>query len=240
MTIAGQTRVPAVVYRKECNMLSILEDYIWRSLPEWGAFSTNPNLTKKVNHAGEFLPFHGNTVVFDLSGDTKLALQGLQEELYQSAGWMLAQKLDPSTFHMTLHDLVNGPELTEELKAAMAEAEEKAKHILNQWKGQPPLHMKATWLFNMVNTSIVLGLIPADEDSWRRLEEMYLTLESVVPLGYALTPHITMAYFKPGTYCQYDLDFLRKALRPIELEVPLGLNALFYQEFADMNHYRTK
>lgn len=100
--------------------------------------------------------------------------------------------------------------------------------------------MKATWLFNMVNTSIVLGLAPADGDSWRRLEEMYLALESVVPLGYALTPHITMAYFKPGTYSQYDLDFLRKALCPIELDVPLGLDALFYQEFADMNHYRTK
>ena len=240
MTIAQQTRVPAVVYRKECNMLNILEDYIWRSLPEWGALSTNPNLTKKVNNARGIPPLHANTVVFDLSGDTKLALQGLQEELYQSAGWMLAQKLDPSTFHMTLHDLVNGPELTEELKLAMAEAEEKAKHILNQWKGQPPLHMKATWLFNMVNTSIVLGLIPADEDSWRRLEEMYLALESVVPLGYALTPHITMAYFKPGTYSQYDLDFLREALRPVELEVSLGLDALFYQEFADMNHYRTK
>lgn len=239
MTIAEQHRVPAVVYRKECNMLNILEDYIWRSLPEWGAFSTNPNLTKKVNHAGEFLPLHGNTVVFDLSGDTKLALQSLQEELYQFAGWMLAQKLDSSTFHMTLRDLVNGPELTEELKVAMAEAEEKAKHILHRWKGQPPLHMKATWLFNMVNTSIVLGLAPADGDSWRRLGEMYLALESVVPLGYALTPHITMAYFKPDTYSQYDLDFLRKALRPVELEVPLGLDALFYQEFADMNHYRT-
>lgn len=221
-------------------MLNILEDYICRSLPERGDFYTNPNLTHKVNLAGEFLPFHGNTVVFDLSSDTKLALQGLQKELYQSAGWMLSQRIDPATFHMTLHDLVNAPELTDDFKCRMLESEVKAKSILDQWKGQPSLRMKTTWLFNMVNTSIVLGLAPADEDSWHRLDEMYAALESVVHLGYALTPHITMAYFKPGNYTQYDLNYLSQALRPVNLNVELSLENLFYQEFSDMNHYRTK
>ena len=218
-------------------MLNMLEDYILRSLPEWGDFSTSPNLTKKVTPAGAFHPFHGNTVVFDLSSDTKLALQGLQEELYQTAGWMLSQKLDSATFHMTLHDLVNAPEMSAELLSAMSVAENTTKAILNQWKGQPPLLMKATWLFNMVNTSIVLGLTPADEDSWRRLDEMYLALESVVPLNYALTPHITMAYFKPGTWSQYDLNYLRQVLHPVELDVKLRFEDLCYQEFRDMNHY---
>lgn len=221
-------------------MLNILDDYVWRSLPEWGDFSTNPNLTKKVNHIGGFLPFYGNTVVFDLSDETKQALQVLQEELYRNAGWMLSQKLEPSTFHMTLHDLVNGSELTEEMRTRMAEAEAKVKLILEQWKSQTPLHMKTTWLFNMVNTSIVLGLAPAEEESWRRLDEMYTTLEPVVALGYALTPHITMAYFKPGSYSQYDLDCLRKALHPVELDVELTMKNLEYQEFADMNHYTSK
>ena len=220
--------------------MNILEDYICRSLPERGDFYTNPNLTHKVNLAGEFLPFHGNTVVFDLSSDTKLALQGLQKELYQTAGWMLSQRIDPATFHMTLHDLVNAPELTDDLKCRMLESEVKAKSILDQWKGQPSLRMKTTWLFNMVNTSIVLGLAPADEDSWHRLDEMYAALESVVHLGYALTPHITMAYFRPGTYTQYDLDHLRPALHPVELEVTLSPEDLSYQEFRDMNHYQTK
>lgn len=221
-------------------MLNILEDYICRSLPERGDFYTNPNLTHKVNLAGEFLPFHGNTVVFDLSSDTKLALQGLQKELYQSTGWMLSQRIDPATFHMTLHDLVNAPELTDDLKCRMLESEVKAKSILDQWKGQPSLRMKTTWLFNMVNTSIVLGLAPADEDSWHRLDEMYAALESVVHLGYALTPHITMAYFRPGTLTQYDLNHLRPALHPVELEVTLSLEGLSYQEFRDMNHYEAK
>lgn len=218
-------------------MLNLLEDYIWRSLPEWGDFSTNPNLTRKVDGGGNFLPFYGNTVVFDLSEETKAELQKLQEELYAAAGWMLSRKLDPSTFHMTLHDLVNGPEMTGDLKQRMEAAEQKAKPILESWKGRPPLRMKATWLFQMVGTSVVLGMAPADEDSRNRLEEMYTALESVVPLGYALTPHITMAYFRPGTYNRYDLDHLRKVLHSVELEAELPMEKLFYQEFWDMNHY---
>jgi len=221
-------------------MINILEDYISNSIPEWGEFSTNLNLTKKVNCTGTFLPYFGNTVVFDLSDETKLALQVLQEELYQSAGWMLSQKVDPSTFHMTLHDLMNGPELTEDLKIRMKEAEAKAKPVLEPWMRQQPIRMKSSWLFNMVNTSIVLGLIPADEDSWRRLDEMYMALEPVATLGYALTPHITIAYFKPGSYSQYDLNCLRKALHPIDLDVELKLKNLVYQEFMDMNHYESK
>lgn len=221
-------------------MIHTLEDYICKSLPEWGDFSTNPNLARKVSHTGTFLTFYGNTVVFDLDHDTKLALQSLQEELYRSAGWMLSQRLDPATFHMTLHDLVNGSELSDALLHPMEEAKKKAMPMLAQWRGQAPLRMKTTWLFNMVNTSIVLGLAPADEDSWHRLDEMYTALETVVPLGYALTPHITMAYFKSGTYTQYDLNCLRPALHPVGLEVTLSLEDLSYQEFWDMNHYEAK
>lgn len=153
---------------------------------------------------------------------------------------MLSQKLDSATFHMTLHDLLNGSEMSDTLLHNMEEAKKKAMPILEQWRGQEPLHMKTTWLFNMVNTSIVLGLAPADEDSWHRLDEMYTALETVVPLGYALTPHITMAYFKPGTYTQYDLNCLRPALHPVGLEVTLSLEDLSYQEFWDMNHYEAK
>ena len=221
-------------------MINILEDYIFRSLPEWGDFSTNLNLIKKVSSTGALLPFYGNTVVFNLSDETKKTLQHLQKELYRNAGWMLSQKLDPSTFHMTLHDLMSGPELTDDLKCRMLEAEVKAKSIMETWKGQTPLRMKATWLFNMVNTSIVLGLAPVDEESWRRLDEMYAALESVVHLGYALTPHITMAYFKPGIYTQYDLNYLRRAMRPVELEVELRVEDLHYQVFQNMNYYENK
>lgn len=125
-------------------MINTLDDFIWRSLPEWGSFATNPDLIKKVNLAGEFLPFRGNTVIFRLDEDTKQALRRLQTSLYQSAPDMLAEKLDPDAFHITLHDLVNGCPDDLTLDGRMGEAERQAKTILSDWKYAGPLRMKAT------------------------------------------------------------------------------------------------
>ena len=220
-------------------MINTMEDYICRSMPQWGTFSTNPNLRKKVDEAGKLLPFAGNTTVFLLDDGTKETLHRLQESLYLAAPDMLAQPLQMSTFHMTLHDLANGTPDQPGLADYMAYTREKAKEILPRWKDFPPLRMNGTWLFNMVSTSIVLGLVPADEDSWRRLDEMYTALESVVNLGYALTPHITMAYFRPGTYSQERVRQLSAALRPVDLEITLRIEDLVLQNFTDMNHYFT-
>ena len=121
----------------------------------------------------------------------------------------------------------------------MRYTQERVSQILPVWKDASPLRMKTTWLFNMVNTSIVLGLAPADDDSWRRLGEMYMTLESVVNLDYAMTPHITMAYFLPGTYGPDQVQRLSGALRNVELEITLDMKNLVLQEFFDMNHYET-
>lgn len=220
-------------------MLNLLEDYISRSLPEYGEFQTNPNLLKKVDRDGNFLPFYGNTVVFLLDDGVKEDLRILQGQLYDAAGGMLSQSLNPDTFHMTLHDLVNGAEKTPDLCHRMEETGEKAKALLTQWANMPSLRMKTTWLFNMVNTSIVLGLAPTDEETALRLDDMYTALESVVPLGYGLTPHITMAYFRPGSYSAAQLQVLRNVLCPIELELQLDLSKLVHQRFSDMNHYTT-
>ena len=220
-------------------MLNLLEDYISQSLPEQGEFQTNPNLLKKVDWDGNFLPFYGNTVVSLLDDGVKEDLRMLQGKLHDAAGWMLSQPLNPDTFHMTLHDLVNGAEKTPDLCRRMEETEQKAKALLSQWANMPPLRMKTTWLFNMVNTSIVLGLAPADEETSFRLDAMYTALDAVVPLGYGLTPHITMAYFRPGSYSAAHLQALRNVLCPIDLELQLDLAKLVYQRFSDMNHYTT-
>lgn len=232
-------------------MINILGHYIWRSIMDYGeegvdlpiekilhVFQTNPNLEQKV--AGEkLLPYYGNTVVFLLEESLREALQECQKTLYEKVGWMLAEPLNPDTFHMTLHDLVNGPEENDRLLEQMERSEEKAKALIQQWQDQPPLSMLTTWMFNMVDTSIVLGLAPADEDSWRRLDEMYMALEEVVPLNRALTPHITMAYYRPGSYTVYDMKCLKQALEPVERKVQLNMKDLVLQTFTDMNSYKT-
>lgn len=221
-------------------MLNLLEGYITRSLPEHGAFQTNPSLRKKVDGKGNFLPFYGNTVVFLLEDRVREELEVLQRRLYDAAGCMLSQKLNSDTFHMTLHDLVSGADKTFDLLRRMEETEQKANALLAKWTNLPPLRMKATWLFNMVNISIVLGLAPVEEQTAARLDAMYTAMESILPLGYALTPHITMAYFRPGCYRLEQLQTLRQLLCPIDLEVELKPEKLVYRTFSNMNCYQTK
>ncbi|MGN1249862.1 MAG: NADAR domain-containing protein [Candidatus Spyradocola sp.] len=220
-------------------MINTLEDYICRSMPLGQDFATHPNLRMKVDAEGRLLPFLGNTVIFLLNDDTKQKLRELQASLYQAAPEMLAQPLQASTFHMTLHDLANGTPDQPGLRDSMRDTQQRASRLLSYWKDNPPLRMKTTWLFNMVNTSIVLGLAPADEDSLRRLDDMYTALEGVVRLGYALTPHITLAYFRPGVYGQETVSRLQSALRPVALEIELRPEQLVLQNFTDMNHYET-
>lgn len=220
-------------------MLNILEHYIADSLPHGASFSTNPNLAQKVNADGSFRPFYGNTVVFELDGEEKEQLEKIQEALHRAAGSMLAEQIRPETFHVTLHDLVNSKDMTADLAEKMGRAEEMARPILESWRDWPDMLMKATWVFNMVNTSLVLGLKPVkdENDSWGELSEMYTTLNRVVPLGHKLTPHITMAYFRPGTYSGEEVDTLRKALGPVNMDVALRIRNLVFQNFRSMNEY---
>ena len=220
-------------------MINTLDDYICNSMPQWGDFTTNPNLRKKVDDEGNLLPFVGNTIVFLLDDETKEKLRQLRDSLYQVAPDMLAKPLQMSTFHMTLHDLANGTPDQPGLQDYMRYTQERVSRILPGWKESAPLRMQTTWLFNMVNTSIVLGLKPADEESWRRLDEMYTVLEDVVHLGYALTPHITMAYYLPGTYSSEQGQRLSAVLRNVNLEIKLDMKNLVLQNFTDMNQYST-
>lgn len=232
-------------------MINLLSGYIENSLPPHDredspgtlekrlrAFETNENLKAKVD-GRKLKPFYGNTAVFLLEDSQKQQLSGLQKELYETAGWMLAERLEPDTFHMTLHDLVNGPELTAGLEAKMEDTQLRAEALLQQWRSGPELRMETTWLFNMVNTSVVLGLAPKDVETERRLSRMYSDLNQVVPLGHKLTPHITMAYYSPGVYTVYDLKHLHRALHGVKQDITLKMENLVLQNFTDMNSYHT-
>lgn len=218
-------------------MIHTLDEYICRSIEPSQAFSTNPNLKKKVDENGAFLPFVGNTVVYDLDEETKRCLTQLQNELYHAGSELLSNRLKPSTFHMTLHDLVNGRAEEDGVQHRMKDIEPEVQRILSQWKSHEPIHMQATWMFNMVNTSIVLGLKPANAESYSRLDAMYCRLEDVLKLGYPLCPHITLAYYRPGQYSPLQMEALCNSLRAVDLRITLKAEQLMLQNFADMNNY---
>ena len=213
-------------------MINILSDYYSNSIPE--VLITSGGLKEKVDLQGNLLPFPGNTVVFLLDEETKTALRRVQTRLHERCGRMLAQPLEMSTFHMTLHDLANG-----DLLAQREEMAAQAKVALDEIRTSnlPPIPMKATWTFNMIRTSIVLGLEPEGEAAWAQLDALYERFQKIRPLSYALTPHITMAYFRPGVY--EDTSALRQAVGAVDLSVELDLNKLVLQNFDHMNAYHT-
>ena len=220
-------------------MLNTLDDYICRSISDSEPFCTNPNLVKKVDEKGRFREFTGNTTVFLLDESTKSKIGALRDELYAAAGFMLADPLQTATFHVTLHDLVNGPADAEGIADQMKAVSEPAKALIQGFRQQPPLKMRTTWMFNMVNTSIVLGLAPVDGDSCARLDAMYQAFEQILPLGYALTPHITLAYYRPGRYSAHEAALLSRALSAVNMEIQIQPKDLVLQTFQDMNHYET-
>lgn len=215
-------------------MLNTLRHCRENSVPEF--LETAPGLSEKVDAAGQLLPFPGNTVVFLLDTSTKKQLSVLQDALYDRCGDLLAQRLHPDTFHVTLHDLANGECLFQKEEMAMG-----AKEILDRIRSarNSPIPMKAACCFNMVNTSIVLLLEPANDDAWQQLDDLYMQFQQVRPLPYALTPHITLAYFRPGSYSESQTHGLRSALTSVELDLILEPRQLVLQDFSHMNAYNT-
>ena len=216
-----------------------------------GKFCTNSNLCHKIDADGTMKPYLGNTVVFvfqrngsesgRVESEAFLAhLAWMQEILYFRCQDMLSARLREETFHMTLHDLVNGT-ADRVNRDAMDAAGQKVKVLLERIRKENwILRMRTTCVFNMVNTSVVLGLEPVGEEDCSLLMRLYEQMEKIVPLGYPVTPHITLAYYKPGTYGADSIKNLEDTFRTVSKEtytVALAAEDLVYQKFCDMNQY---
>ena len=196
----------------------------------------------KVAPNGALLPFYGNTVIFDLDETAKDNLKHLQDRLYQTCGHFLSEKLTAESFHVTLHDLLNGTD-RDEILVQMRQISNQAKQAV---EGAGKLldsttSMKPVKLVNMVSTSVVLLLDPVYPVNSFLLNAAYEKLQEVVPLSYGFTPHVTLGYYRPGTIEGEDLQLLADTLSELSEQlaftVALKSKNLRYCEFYDMNHY---
>lgn len=206
-------------------------------------FAGNPSISQKVDKENTFKKFYGDTVVFALSDEVKEKLAVYVEVLYRAAPECFCERLAAQTFHVTLHDLSSAPELRNVAEASFENelrVIEKIKEVQKQ--GKAGIEMKSKSLFNMVDTSLVLGLYPVDEDGYRRLMELYSIFEDVRKLNYPFTPHITLAYYHINGFGIQDARRLEDAVSRLnenEMEWRLELRAdqLYYQKFRGMNDY---
>ena len=204
------------------------------------AFSVNPLLTQKVDSTNKFKSFYGDTVVFSLDDEIKARLGNYVDILYSSVPQCFCERLTPHTFHMTLHDLDNCAFLGDVKNELFRNEINVAEKIgeFKKFKGAE-IRLKSKYIFNMVNTSLVLGLYPVDENNYRVLTQMYSVLDGVKKLSYPLTPHITLAYFNINGFDSHDATALGDTVRRINdmLDFSVTLRDLYYQKFMSMNNY---
>ena len=227
-----------------------------------GYFCGNASLVQKVDADNKFKKFYGDTIVFDLDAAVKEKLAVYLEKLYAIAPECFAERLVTDTFHMTLHDLSNSAML-ENVASEMfwneirvlEQAKKASKLGLDEMYGDVPddmvhelgkqgswkIKMRTNYIFNMVNTSLVLGLYPVDEKEYEKIMALYGLFDEVRPLSYLLTPHITLAYFCVKGFSGESARKLEEAVREMNeqraWEIELDARELYYQKFFSMNNY---
>ena len=213
--------------------------FMRNSFAEYGDLRTSDGLMMKVDPAGRFKPFYGDTVIFTLPQPMIHWLEGIQNELYTACGECLAERIAPETFHITLHDLLNQAEY---MPDGVARNRQEAMLVIEEARGlyPYPIAIRNNCLFSMVSTSIVMGFEPATEYDCTILMTMYERLQQIIPLSYPLTLHVTLAYYKPGEYDDDMLFKLRDAVRHVGREQRkwhLDIKDLYYATFESMAQY---
>ena len=233
--------------------MSLLSDYeqrtAWKYEPIHGSFPTHEGLVRKVNPDGSYAPFSGSTVVFRPGKMCFQIIRLMQRVLYQQldTSGLLAFPLPDAAIHMTLHDLVS-PEMSsadseEEYYHEVAQSIKRAAVIVGEIRKDyagKKITMVSDRIVNMVSKSLVLMLRPHTEEDYQLLMELYRRFDDIQSLPYPLTPHITLAYFRPGMIKGDTLgeavDFAQivPEKAPVFEFLPEGLTA---QSFLDMQTY---
>ena len=210
----------------------------------WGDFQGNPSLVKKVQPDNSFRPFYGDTVVFNLNDSIKEQLAKWLDKLYAEVPECFCERLSNSTFHMTLHDLSNS-EVFSDIAEEVARNKEKIQKLRKEIKPFATIKMRTKCIFNMVNTSLVLGLYPANAQEHEKLVNLYEVFNKVKELPYPLTPHITLAYYNVHGFSEASARKLEELVYQLnsaeletEIEVVLEAKELYYQQFESMNQYQ--
>lgn len=209
---------------------------------EDSVFVANPNLKEKVADDGSFKPFYGDTVVFDLEEKDKEWLASRVEILYREASDCFAAVLPISSYHMTLHDLSNGNQESDLVEEMVENRQRLEKQLQIAPLSPRIIRMKSHFIFNMVDTSLVLGLIPASRADYEMLMAFYQRVEAVKSLSYPFTPHITLAYFHPKGFGAAQIERVKKVVAELNLshaELLLDTSRLYYQTFRSMGDYQT-
>lgn len=214
------------------------------SVPYEDEFGLPPSLNEKVcAQTGQLRPFFGSTVAYFLSNfpeGGKETVAQVSNSLYRDFAHALAEPLPLELAHVTLHDLYASPVL-ESIWHQLEASVSRVNYLVERARAIGPMRLQCTAVFNLMNTSIVIGLAAADADEHAKLLAARELFDELVP-GAAFTPHITLAYYRPGASSWLDPQALRARLAELTQQVvgvPVVLQPqeLFGLHFDSMKNY---
>lgn len=227
-----------ITNERHCNALELL-----MSADEW---PVSENLTDKINSSGKMRPFYGDTVVVTLDKKQRLQYLDFQHQIEMTISTLLADSLDCKQFHVTIHDLSNGTDISK-LEKSIQRNELKCRHILNglfeHFREHPDyakIKLNSNCFFPASNTAILSGLLPATDRDYRILMNVYNLFDQIKPLDYLPMFHMTLSYFKPKKFISTETEMIQNVMTTLadfDLSMELDLWRMEYQYFLDMNNY---
>ena len=161
-----------------------------------GVLELRGSLRDKVEPVtGGFVPFFGNTTAWFLDPDALALVEKATDALHDVLGDALAQRLPLDLAHVTLHDLRASSDLAAVASEVFSDTG-RLPELIARARAVGPVEVEFTWAYNSVNMSVVAGIQGASADDHDRLMAAHEVFEDVVRLG-TLTPHVTLAYYRP-------------------------------------------
>ena len=203
-------------------------------------FKPSLSVESKVNKDNSFKNFYGDAVVFDLDSEIKNKITNIIDMLYDKVPECFCEKIISDTIHMTLHDLSNSPTLSDVSQDIFNNEINLINKLTTVKIKHKSIRMKTKFIFNMVNTSLVLGLYPVNEDEYIKLIDLYGLVDEIKELPYPFTPHITLAYYNSFGFSVESKRKLEAVVNSLNKEtflIELDTDNLYYQKFTNMNNY---
>ena len=139
------------------------------SVPYEPVFALPPSLEEKVApRSGSLRPFHGNTVAYFLDDRVRDLVGSIASDLHARFGESLSEPLPVEMAHVTLHDLHASPD-RDQVRPLVEASSARASALVARARGIGPIRTVATAVFNMMNTSAVIGVRAVDEEDHRKL-----------------------------------------------------------------------
>ena len=209
-------------------------------------FKPSDSVFQKVDSNNRFAHFFGDTVVFDLSVALKNLVSYLTHMLHSELPNCFCERLHDSTFHLTLHDLVNSPSREEVSEKMDSNLRRIVDTIIDNPIKKTTIDLRPVCVMNMVNTSVVLALQPVSEEDYNKIISVYEMFEEIVKLPYKFTPHITLAYYNRDGFSYSDVLKLKATVEKVNQMISVNpfknqsfvtTEDLYYQRFNSMNYY---